>query len=215
MKLLDLTLIISENIPTFPGSPQPSFVQDKNIKNDGYNSELLFLSSHTGTHLDAPYHFLENGTKIHEISLKRLVSSAILVKSRKKGDQPITKTDIQKFEKKHGKIPSGSTVIFWTGWQKMIKNNSYFIRNPGLSTAAAKYLVSKKINLVGTDSPSIDLGKDKRFPVHHIFSKNNVLIVENLTNLEKIRSSKFHFVVLPLKLKGATGSPVRAIAFVE
>ena len=215
MKLLDLTLIISENIPTFPGSPQPSFVQDKNIKNDGYNSELLFLSSHTGTHLDAPYHFQEKGEKIHEISLKRLVSSAILVKSRKKGDQPITKTDIQKFEKKHGKIPSGSTVIFWTGWQKMIKNISYFIRNPGLSTAAAKYLFSKKINLVGTDSPSIDLGKDKRFPVHHIFSKNNVLIVENLTNLEKIRSSKFHFVVLPLKLKGATGSPVRAIAFVE
>ncbi|SVB13733.1 uncharacterized protein METZ01_LOCUS166587 [marine metagenome] len=215
MKLLDLTLIISENIPTFPGSPQPSFVQDKNIKNDGYNSELLFLSSHTGTHLDAPYHFQEKGEKIHEISLKRLVSSAILVKSRKKGDQPITKTDIQKFEKKHGKIPSGSAVIFWTGWQKMIKNTSYFIRNPGLSTAAAKYLVSKKINLVGTDSPSIDLGKDKRFPVHHIFSKNNVLIVENLTNLEKIRSSKFHFVVLPLKLKGATGSPVRAIAFVE
>ena len=215
MKLLDLTLTVSENIPTFPGSPQPSFVQDKNIKNDGYNSELLFLSSHTGTHLDAPYHFQEKGEKIHEISLKRLVSSAILVKSRKKGDQPITKTDIQKFEKRHGKIPSGSAVIFWTGWQKMIKNTSYFIRNPGLSTAAAKYLVSKKINLVGTDSPSIDLGKDKRFPVHHIFSKNNVLIVENLTNLEKIRSSKFHFVVLPLKLKGATGSPVRAIAFVE
>ena len=215
MKLLDLTLTVSENIPTFPGSPQPSFVQDKNIKNDGYNSELLFLSSHTGTHLDAPYHFQEKGEKIHEISLKRLVSSAILVKSRKKGDQLITKTDIQKFEKKHGKIPSGSSIIFWTGWQKMIKNTSYFVRNPGLSTAAAKYLVSKKINLVGTDSPSIDLGKDKRFPVHHIFSKNNVLIVENLTNLEKIRSSKFHFVVLPLKLKGATGSPVRAIAFVE
>tara|TARA_B100000953_G_scaffold34608_1_gene27264 strand:+ start:326 stop:973 length:648 start_codon:yes stop_codon:yes gene_type:complete len=215
MKLLDLTLTVSENIPTFPGSPQPSFVQDKNIKNDGYYSELLFLSSHTGTHLDAPYHFLENGAKIHEISLKRLVSNAILVKSRKKGDQLITKTDIHKFEKKHGKIPSGSTVIFWTGWQKMIKNSSYFIRNPGLSVAAAKYLVSKKINLVGTDSPSIDLGKDKRFPVHHIFSKNNILIVENLANLEKIRSSKFHFVVLPLKLKGATGSPVRAIAFVE
>jgi len=215
MKLLDLTLTISENIPTFPGSPQPSFVQDKNVENDGYNSELLFLSSHTGTHLDAPYHFQEKGKKIHEISLKRLVSSAILVKLRKKGDQPITKTDIQKFEKKHGKIPSGSTVIFWAGWQKMIKNISYFIRNPGLSTAAAKYLVSKKINLVGTDSPSIDLGKDKRFPVHHIFSKNNILIVENLTNLEKIRASKFHFVVLPLKLKGATGSPVRAIAFVE
>ena len=215
MKIIDLTLTVSDKIPTFPGSPQPSFIPWENVKEDGYNLELLFLSTHTGTHMDAPYHFLEKGAKIHEISLKKLVSEAVLIKSKKKNGESITKIDIQKFEKKHGKIPSGSTVIFWTGWQKMIKNISYFIRNPGLSTAAAKYLVSKKINLVGTDSPSIDLGKDKRFPVHHIFSKNNVLIVENLTNLEKIRSSKFHFVVLPLKLKGATGSPVRAIAFVE
>lgn len=215
MKLLDLTLIISENIPTFPGSPQPSFVQDKNIKNDGYNSEMLFLSSHTGTHLDAPYHFQEKGEKIHEISLKRLAFNAILVKSRKKGDQAITKTDIRRFEKKHGKIPSGSSIIFWTGWQKMIKNTSYFIRNPGLSTAAAKYLVSKKINLVGTDSPSIDLGKDKRFSVHRIFSKNNTLIVENLANLEKIKSWKFQMMILPMKLKNVTGSPVRAVAILE
>ena len=215
MKLLDLTLTVSENIPTFPGSPQPSFVQDKNIKNDGYNSELLFLSSHTGTHLDAPYHFQEKGEKIHEISLKRLVSSAILVKSRKKGDQPITKTDIQKFEKKHGKIPSGSAVIFWTGWQKMLQDASYFIKNPGLSIIAAKYLASKKTNLVGIDSPSIDLQASRHFSVHRIFSKNNILILENLANLEKIKTLKFQLTVLPLKLKNATGSPVRAIAILE
>ena len=98
LKFIDLTLPISEKIPTFPGSPQPVFIQWENIKNDGYNLELLFLSSHTGTHLDAPYHFLEKGKKIHEIPLKRLVIDAILVKIRKSADQPITKTDIQKFE---------------------------------------------------------------------------------------------------------------------
>jgi kynurenine formamidase len=97
----------------------------------------------------------------------------------------------------------------------MLHDDSYFIKNPGLSEAAAKYLVSKKTNLVGIDSPSIDFKGNKRFSVHRIFSKNNILIVENLANLEKIKSSKFHFVVLPLKLKGATGSPVRAIAFVN
>ena len=104
MKIIDLTLTISNKIPTFPGSPQPIFIQWENIKDDGYNLELLFLSSHTGTHLDAPYHFLEKGKKIHEISLKRLIINAILVKIRKRGDKQITKTDIQKFEKKHGKI---------------------------------------------------------------------------------------------------------------
>jgi len=215
MKILDLTLTISDKIPTFPGSPKPNFIQWENLKDDGYNLELLFLSSHTGTHLDAPYHFIENGLKIHEIGLTRLVREAVLIMSKKKANQSITKNDIQEFEKKHGKIPKNSTVVFCTGWQKMLHNDSYFIKNPGLSEAAAKYLVSKKTNLVGIDSPSIDFKGSRRFSVHHIFSKNNILIVENLTNLEKIKSSEFHFVVLPLKLKGVTGSPVRAIAFVE
>ena len=215
LKFIDLTLPISEKIPTFPGSPQPIFIQWENIKDDGYNLELLFLSSHTGTHLDAPYHFLEKGKKIHEISLKRLIINAILVKIRKRGDQPITKTDIQKFEKKHGKIPNESTVIFWTNWQKMIKNDSYFVKNPGLSVTAAKYLISKKTNLVGIDSPSIDLGKEKRFLVHHLFAKNDVLIVENLANLDKIKSWKFQLAVLPMKLKNATGAPVRAVGIID
>ena len=215
MKILDLTLTISDKLPTFPGSPKPNFIQWENLKDDGYNLELLFLSSHTGTHLDAPYHFLENGLKIHEINPKRLIREAILIRSRKKANQAITKNDIQKFEKKYGKIPNNSTVVFWTGWQKTLHNDSYFNENPGLSEAAAKYLVSKKTNLVGIDSPSIDFKGSQRFSVHRIFSKNNILIVENLANLEKIQSSKFYFVVLPLKLKGATGSPVRAIAFID
>ena len=215
MKIIDLTLTISNRIPTFPGSPQPNFIPWEKIKDDGYNLELLFLSSHTGTHLDAPYHFLEKGSKIHEISLKKLVSNAVLIKSRKKRNETITKTDIQKFEKKHGKIESFSSVIFLTGWQKNLQKKYYFTKNPGLSASAANYLASKKVSLVGIDSPSIDLGTDSKFSVHQIFAKKGILIVENLANLEKIKSSKFHLVVLPLKLKGATGSPVRAIAFVE
>jgi len=215
MKVIDLTLTVSNKIPTFPGSPQPNFIPWENIKEDGYNLELLFLSTHTGTHMDAPHHFLEKGAKIHEISLKKLVSNAVLIKSRKKSNESVTKTDIQKFEKKHGKIASFSSVIFYTGWQRNLQKKYYFTKNPGLSVSAAKYLASKKVSLVGIDSPSIDLGTDSKFSVHQIFAKKGMLIVENLANLEKIKSSKFHLVVLPLKLKNATGSPVRAIAFVE
>ena len=215
MKILDLTLTISDKIPVFPGSPHPHFIPWEKIKDDSYNSELLFLSTHTGTHMDAPHHFLEKGAKIHEISLEKLVSEAVLIKSKKNGDDSITKTDIQKFEKKHGKIDGFSSVIFYTGWQRNLQKKYYFTKNPGLSVSAAKYLASKKVSLVGIDSPSIDLGTDSKFSVHQIFAKNGMLIVENLANLEKIKSSKFHLVVLPLKLKGATGSPVRAIAFVE
>ena len=215
MKVIDLTLTISENIPTFPGSPQPNFINWESIEKDGYNLELLFLSTHTGTHIDAPYHFVKKGQKIDQIVTRRLVTEAILIKIRKGSDQAITKNDIQRFEKNHGKINDGSTVIFHTGWQKNLNKKSYFIKNPGLAVSAAKYLASKKINLVGIDSPSIDLGKDEKFSVHHVLAKSGILIVENLTNLDKINSEKFHLIVAPLKLKNATGSPVRAMALVD
>ncbi|MDH3395960.1 MAG: cyclase family protein [Nitrosopumilus sp.] len=212
MKPIDLTLTISKYLQTFPGSPKPQFILWSNIKDDGYNLELLFLSSHTGTHLDAPYHFVKNGIKIHQIPLNRLIRKAILIKLKKTKNSPITKDDIILFEKKNGIIPNHSSVLFFTEWQKNLKKDNYFTENPGLDKSSANYLVSKKINLVGIDSPSIDLGKDESFTVHHLFSKNNILIVENLTNLNKISSREFNLTILPLKLKDATGSPVRAVA---
>ena len=171
MKVIDLTLTISNKIPTFPDSPPPAFIPWENVKEDGYNLELLFLSSHTGTHMDAPHHFLEKGAKIHEISLKKLVSETVLIKSKKNGGESITKTDVQKFEKKYGKIDGFSSVIFSTGWQKNLQKKYYFTKNPGLSVSAAKYLASKKVSLVGIDSPSIDVGTDSKFSVHQIFAK--------------------------------------------
>ena len=124
MKVIDLTLTISNKIPTFPGSPQPTFIPWEDVKEDGYNLELLFLSTHTGTHMDAPHHFLEKGAKIHEISLEKLVSEAVLIQCRKSSGQSITKTDIQKFEKKHGKIDGFSSVIFLTGWQRNLQKKT-------------------------------------------------------------------------------------------
>ncbi|HUU47932.1 MAG TPA: cyclase family protein [Nitrosopumilaceae archaeon] len=212
MKHLDLTLTISLSIPNFPGSPPPQFISWSTIKDEGFNLELLFLSSHTGTHLDAPYHFAKNGIKIHQIPISRLIGEGILIKIKKSKDQSITKQDLINFEKKNGKIPNFSSIIFFTNWQKNLNKKFYFTNNPGLSKSAISYLVSKKINLIGIDSPSIDLGIDKLFSAHKILATNNVLIVENLSNLEKIPTLRFNFIILPLKLKDATGSPVRAVA---
>ena len=258
MEIIDLTLTVSDKIPTFPGSPRPNFIPWENIKEDGYNLELLFLSTHTGTHMDAPYHFLEKGAKIHEISLNKLVSEAVLIQSRRSYDRlgmkqvSITKADIQKFEKKYGEIDGFSSVIFNTGWGADFNQKYYFTKNPGLSVSGAEYLASKKIKLVGIDSPSIDVGSDHKFSVHQIFAKKGILVVENLwlaqlfhrvhqtveekrnamtftltskgPRFQDPKTGKFqspnklptcHLVVLPLKLKDATGSPVRAIAFVD
>ena len=122
MKPIDLSLTISESIPSFPGSPTPQFINWSDIQIDGYNLELLFLSSHTGTHLDAPYHFVKDGLKINQISLDRLIGQGIIIKLKKSKNVPITKLDITTFEKKNGLIPNYSSVFFYTGWQKNLKN---------------------------------------------------------------------------------------------
>ena len=212
MSPLDLTLEISTKLPSFPGSPRPRFISWATNEDDGYNLELIFLSSHSGTHIDAPFHFIKKGLKIDKIPLKRLVTDAVLCRIKKGADKAITKQDIIEFENKHGKLQPNSTLIFATGWHKNLLKKYYFTKNPGLSISAAKYLVKKKISLVGIDSPSIDLGLDSRFLAHHQLLGNGILILENLCNLEKISGVHFKLVVLPLKLKGATGSPVRAIA---
>jgi arylformamidase len=212
MSPLDLTLEISTKLPSFPGSPRPRFISWATNEDDGYNLELIFLSSHSGTHIDAPFHFIKKGLKIDKIPLKRLVTDAVLCRIKKGADKAVTKQDIIEFENKHGKLQPNSTLIFATGWHKNLLKKYYFTKNPGLSISAAKYLVKKKISLVGIDSPSIDLGLDSRFLAHHQLLDNGTLILENLCNLEKILGVHFKLVVLPLKLKGATGSPVRAIA---
>lgn len=212
MEPLDLTLEISSKLPSFPGSPRPQFISWANKKSDGYNLELVFFSSHSGTHLDAPFHFVQSGFKIDEIPLSRLIKNAVLIKCRKDSNEPITQRDIVYFESRNEKIAPNAAVVFETAWSRNLTREDYFTRNPGLSISAAKYLVKKKVSLVGIDSPSIDMGKDSKFKVHHILLKRGVLILENLCNLDKIPRSNFRLIVLPLKLKGATGSPVRAVA---
>lgn len=212
MAPIDLTLEISRKLPSFPGSPKPQFITWADKKSDGYNLELIFLSSHSGTHLDAPFHFIDGGFTIDKIPLERLVSNAVLCKLKKGPDETITRKDIVEFETKNGKIRPGASVIFQTGWYRRLEQKDYFTKNPGLSDSAAKHLVLRKVGLVGIDSPSIDAGKDSKFSAHHVLLKKGILILENLCNLEKIKGNSFKLVVLPLKLKGATGSPVRAIA---
>ena len=212
MEPIDLTLEISSKLPSFPGSPRPQFIPWADKRSDGYNLEMIFFSSHSGTHLDAPYHFIKKGLKIDQIPLNRVITDALLCDIRRGPDVPITRSDIVGFEEKNGKISPGSALIFRTGWSANLTRRNYFTRNPGLSATAAKYLLKRKVGLIGIDSPNIDLGKDLKFSAHHVLLKGGVLILENLCNLDKIKKTRFRLIVLPLKLKGTTGSPVRAVA---
>ena len=215
MKIVDLTLEITSDMITFPGYPMPNFIKWSKFDTQGYVSEVMFLSTHTGTHMDAPFHFNPNGQTIDQVEVDRYIcNNAILMKIQKNANEMITSGDITRNSKYE--IKEKDTVVFSTGWEKQIKQKDNYIRNnPGLSKDAAEYLVEKKVNAIGIDSPSIDRGIDSALIVHKTLLSNEILVIENLCNLYKFTNEKFTLLATPLKLAGASGSPVRAIGIEE
>lgn len=207
--ILDLTREISTDTKVFPGSPLPKFITWNKMEIDNYHSEVIFMSTHTGTHMDAPSHFINGVSSIDKIPINRFISRSILVKITKASDELITAAEI---EASNAKILEGDSVVFSTSWENEVDKEYYFSHSPGLSEDAAEYLINKKVNAVCIDSPSIDRGSDNKFPVHKLLLNKEILIVENLCNLGKIDIQNFTLIMIPLKLSGASGSPIRAIA---
>jgi arylformamidase len=210
--IIDLSQSINSDIKLYPGSPNVSFLKWSKYSIDGYDSEAIFLSTHTGTHMDAPSHFIKGGEPIDIIDVNRFVMNNVhLLKISKSPNQLITTEDIIN---SNTDIKENDSIIFSTGWEHNYNSDDYMSSNPGLSQDAATYLSDKKINAVAIDSPSIDSGLESKFPVHQILLKNDVLIIENICNLTQIDKKILKLIAIPLKLRGATGSPIRALAII-
>ena len=209
MDIIDLTLEIDESIQVFPDSPKVNILQWSNFDNHKYVSEVLFSSTHVGTHVDAPYHFQKDGITVEKIPLNRLIinENIKVLKIEKKDNEKIEVDDLRDYN-----IMKNDTILINTNWVLNRALDKYFNKNPGLSEAAAKYLAEVKINLVGIDGPSIDPAIDHDFNSHRIFGANDIPIIENLINLDRLLNRKFTLVASPLKLKNCSGSPVRALA---
>jgi len=208
MRVVDLTMRITASMRVFPGSPKPFFIPWSRFDSHGYDSEAMFMSTHTGTHIDAPSHFVPGLASIDSIPAGRLVCSAVRIRATKSANRLVERSDLA------AQIKEGDAVVIATGWEKRVANSNYMTENPGLSGDAAKYLAGKKVNLVAIDGPSIDAGRDANFTAHKILLKRSILIVENLCNVSKISADRFTLVASPLKLGYATGSPARVLALV-
>ena len=212
MQIIDLTQEIDDNTQVFPGSPKVSFLQWSNYECHKFASEVIFCSTHVGTHIDAPYHFKSGGGTVERISLGKLIvkDKIKVLRIEKKDDEKIEIDDLN-----NQLIAENDSILINTNWSKYKNMHKYFTKSPGLSKAAAEYLAEIKINLIGIDSPNIDPASDAEFSSHKIFSENNIPIIENLINLDKLLNKKFILIALPLKLKNCSGSPVRAVAIQE
>lgn len=215
MNIIDLTLDISCDMINFQGYPMPTFLKWSNFETQGFMSEVMFLGAHTGTHMDAPFHFSPNGPTIDQIEVNRFIcNDALLIKIPMNSNQMITRNDIIVNSKY--KIKEKDTIVLHTEWERQIlEKDDYMKNNPGLSKDAAEYLVKKKINAVAIDSPNIDVGGNNKLIAHKTLLSNQILVIENLCNLALLKHEKFTLIATPLKLVGISGSPIRAIGIEE
>ncbi|MEJ7640630.1 MAG: cyclase family protein [Candidatus Nitrosocosmicus sp.] len=212
MKIIDLTQDMNENTQVFPGSPNLKILKWSTYKMHEYDSEMIFTSTHLGTHIDAPIHFSPTGEPVEKIPLEKTVvlDNTKVLKIIKNDDEIIDADEVKRYN-----IKKNDTVLIYTGWSSNRSNDKYLKKNPGLSEQAAEHLANLGINLVGIDSPNIDPAFDKKFKSHKVFSAKSIPIIENLTNLDKIHKDKFIFIALPLKLENCSGSPIRAVALIN
>jgi kynurenine formamidase len=221
-KIVDLTFKIENNILTYPTKCHPK-VEIKNlctIAEDGRRTSSILVGSHTGTHMDAPAHFIENGITLEQIPLEILTGESSMISFAPASPLLcINKDDIKKEIDKLAVFPERLLLHF--GWDSQFGNMNYYTHSPYLSAEACHYLVESGIKLLGMDIPSADnpnimkeTGVDS--PNHKILLENNIVLVEYMTNLEKLKQlSTFHLCVLPINLQGVDGAPVRAIAITE
>ncbi|KAI0333321.1 putative cyclase [Cubamyces sp. BRFM 1775] len=217
---VDLSHSLDQNVQVYPGDPTFSCCPALTIQNDGLNVHQISMGSHTGTHVDAPYHFVEKGTKIDEVSLAMFVGNVVVIDVTNKGPKElITWADIAPSEdliRQKAALEHGVFVFLHTGWSKHWQSDAY-LEHPFLTRDAAQRLTDLGVKVVGTDTLSPDEtrvnGSTPDFGVHEVVLQAGSILAENLTNLGTIQDGDWLVSLVPLKLKGCDGSPVRAFAW--
>lgn len=196
-----------------------------------YASNDFSGNEHGGTHLDAPVHFAEGKWTTEQIPLDRLIGSAVVIDvspaSAANADYQVTAADFTAWESSNGPVEPDTIVLIRTGFAKRWPDaRSYLgtdekgaaavatLHFPGLHPDAARWLVSRHVKAVGLDTASIDYGQSTRFESHRILYEQNIPAFENLAALDALPSRGATVYALPMKIKGGSGGPLRAIAAV-
>ena len=224
-RMIDLSRLLTEGIPTYPTHPK-YFQMRWCSMGDPAEMNQLILGEHTGTHLDAPSHFvpdLDNPARKHinELPLERFYGRALKLTFGPFAPDNATVglAEIKAWEAAHLPIQAGAVVLMdfqWGDrWQPGPAGFAFLDRWPGLAQDAAEYLLDKRVKLVGTDCISLDPGDGGggALPAHYTLLPGGVLILENVANLKLLPAVSL-FMALPLHIHGGTGSPVRAVSFV-
>lgn len=216
-KMVDLSFPLEDGMMTYPTTSHTRF--ESAIKGrvaiEGRKTRKFTMGSHTGTHIDAIDHFVSEGQTVDEISLDKLIGSAYLLNlgilEPKTVIEPFDIEPLIKGKKIH-------RLVLQTEWSRFWNTDQYYKDWPFLSQACAQFIVDQEIQVLAMDFPSPDAVYKKGksaidSPNHKLFFKNEIILVEYLTNLNALEPGDIFLMALPLKLKNFDGAPARVAAY--
>lgn len=213
--IVDLSHPVEDGMPVYPGDPVVRIEPATTIGAHGYNVLHVRMGSQSGTHVDAPFHFLDDGARIDELPLGLFLAPAVIADVRgKESRAPIVWADLVPVA---DRLVPGRMLLLHTGWDAHWGTPDY-LGHPFLDADAAERIVAAGIRTVGLDALSLDETVPDGEPAGSFAAHQAVLgaggvIVENLRGLAGVQSAEPVVSVLPLRLAGADGAPVRAVAF--
>ena len=226
-KVVDLTHTLSPAFPTFFGVPGIEIERRYTLRKDGANVNWWRVLEHAGTHIDAPFHYAENGAAVEAIPAEQLVVPLAVVdvsgRATRNVDYALSRGDLTEWEAQHGRLPDGCCVAMHSGWARYAndaakytgKDTGGVFHFPGIRPDAAEWLLKERhVAGLAVDTLSLDPGTSKDFRTHTIWLPSGRWAIENLANLEQVPPTGATLVVGVAKVKGATGAPARVFALV-
>jgi len=214
-KIVDLTHILSEKTTVYPDTVGPKFEPLNTVEEHGFAELQVTMVLHSGTHIDAPCHILANTKSLSDFPVDKFIGTAIVIPCVDKKE-----IDLSYLKTLEHKIAAVDFILFFTGWQYKWNSDAYFENCPTLTPEAATWLTQFKLKGIGIDAFSVDpiisahIVTQENLPNHFILMEQEMILIENLTNLDKLPDGIFSFQCLPINIEHADGSPVRAIAMI-
>lgn len=205
MKVYDVSVPIKNGMLVWPGDSGVKIETLATVKKDGIGESRFSFGSHTGSHIDAPSHFLDTDLSIDKISPEKLIGDCRVIDLTNLGRKEILAKDISGLS-----IKKGERILLKTGNSSLLFKKEFPKTYVHLSLEAAKFLADKKINLVGTDFLGIEKKSSPGHPVHKTLLFAGIVLVEGL-DLREVPQGSYQLLCLPLRVVGADGSPARVI----
>ncbi len=210
MKVIDLTHAIREDMPVYPGTEKPKLTVASTYEKDLFKETLLTMFSHTGTHIDPPAHIIEGKRTLDSFDAEQFVGKGLVIDCKNIKNGEISLEILMSYRD----IEMADFLLFNTGYDKKWGKDEYFEGFPCLSMEALDFIMERNYKGIGFDTISLDpVNKLERH--RKLFSKKEIINIENLKNLDLCGQNLFTFVCLPIKTENSDGAPCRAVAIIE